>query len=184
MELRVTEGRRSQIPQRISPGAYRVDGFDTKGNKEEGYDEDEFSIETSTEAIPPMLSAELVLVDENTELSLVSENTELFEVEVPHGVQPGQPFGLRMLVTCPPNAHPGQRIRFKLSPALLNATNDAAKIKLMYGKDGWTRTVRVTDMKFQWVRTDDKVRSWIINVSLAPFFLLTDTFLLSRVTLT
>jgi hypothetical protein len=48
MELRVTQGMRSQIPQRISPGAYRVDGFDTKGNQEEGYDTDEFSIETST----------------------------------------------------------------------------------------------------------------------------------------
>jgi hypothetical protein len=46
------------------------------------------------------------------------------------------------------------------------ATNEAAKIKLKYDKDGWTRTVRLTDMKFQWVRMDDKVRSWIIDVSL------------------
>jgi hypothetical protein len=105
------------------------------------------------------------------------EKTQLFEVEVPRGVQPGQPFALlaggqRVLVTCPPNALPGQRIRFKLPMALLNrpkTTNEAAKIKLKYDKDGWTRTVRLTDMKFQWVRMDDKVRSWIIDVSLAPF---------------
>jgi hypothetical protein len=93
------------------------------------------------------------------------ETTQLFEVEVPRGVQPGEPFALfadgqRVLVTCPPNANPGQRIRFKLPTELLNrpkATSEAAKIKLKYDKDGWTRTVRLTDMKFQWVRMDDKV---------------------------
>ena len=105
------------------------------------------------------------------------ESTQLFEVEVPRGVQPGQPFALmaggqRVLVTCPENALPGQRIRFKLPIALLNrpkATNEAAQIKLNYDKDGWTRTVRLTDMKFQWVRMDDKVRSSIINVFFVPF---------------
>jgi hypothetical protein len=93
------------------------------------------------------------------------ESTQLFEVEVPRGVQPGHPFALlaggqRILVTCPLTALPGQRIRFKLPMAFLNrpkATNETAKIKLKYDKDGWTRTVRLTDMKFQWVRMDDKV---------------------------
>ena len=92
------------------------------------------------------------------------EKTQLFEVEVPKGVQPGAPFallagGVRVLVTCPTNAGPGQRIRFKLPLALTQkpkVTNEAAQIKLKYDKDGWTRTVRVTDMKFQWVRMDDK----------------------------
>jgi hypothetical protein len=92
------------------------------------------------------------------------EKTQLFEVEVPKGVQPGAPFallagGVRVLVTCPPNAGPGQRIRFKLPLALTQkpkVTNEAAQVKLKYDKDGWTRTVRVTDMKFQWVRMDDK----------------------------
>lgn len=90
------------------------------------------------------------------------EKTQLFEVEVPRGVQPGQPFallagGVRVLVTCPTNASPGQRIRFKLPIALTQkpkATNEAAQIKLKYDKDGWQRTIRVTDMKFQWVRVD------------------------------
>jgi hypothetical protein len=90
--------------------------------------------------------------------------TQLFEVEVPPGVQPGQPFallagGVRVLVTCPVNAGPGQRIRFKLPLALTQKPkpqNEAAAIKLSYDKDGWTRTIRVSDMKFQWVRMDDK----------------------------
>lgn len=91
------------------------------------------------------------------------EKTQLFEVEVPKGVQPGKPFallagGVRVLVTCPTNASPGQRIRFKLPLALTQQpkpTNEAAAIKLKYDKDGWTRTIRVHDMKFQWVRMDD-----------------------------
>lgn len=91
------------------------------------------------------------------------EKTQLFEVEVPKGVQPGAPFallagGVRVLVTCPPNAGPGQRIRFKLPIGLTprpKNLSDQAQIKLKYDKDGWTRTVRATDLKFQWVRMDD-----------------------------
>lgn len=92
------------------------------------------------------------------------EEAQLFEVQVPEGVQPGQPFallagGVRVLVTCPVNAGPGQRIRFKLPLALTQKPaprSEAAAIKLSYDKDGWTRTIRVSDMKFQWVRMDDK----------------------------
>jgi hypothetical protein len=95
-----------------------------------------------------------------------SEDTQLFEVEVPRGVQPGAPFallagGVRVLVTCPANAGPGQRIRFKLPKALTMKQDPATQssqvqIRLKYDKDGWTRTVRATDLKFQWVRMDDK----------------------------
>jgi len=93
-----------------------------------------------------------------------SEPTQLFEVQVPPGVQPGRPFallagGVRVLVTCSTNAGPGQRIRFKLPLEMTlkpTETSEAAKIKLSYDKDGWTRTIRVSDMKFQWVRMDDK----------------------------
>jgi hypothetical protein len=92
------------------------------------------------------------------------EETQLFEVMVPKGVEPGKPFallagGVRVLVTCPLNASAGQRIRFKLPKALTQKrepTSEAAAIKLSYDKDGWTRTIRVSDMKFQWVRMDDK----------------------------
>mmetsp|Transcript_28753 Transcript_28753/g.32878 ORF Transcript_28753/g.32878 Transcript_28753/m.32878 type:complete len:734 (+) Transcript_28753:174-2375(+) len=92
------------------------------------------------------------------------ESTQLFEVEVPSGVQPGQPFallagGVRVLVTCPANAAAGQRIRFKLPLAITQkpeATNEMAQIKLKYDKDGWQRTIRASDMKFQWIRVDEK----------------------------
>mmetsp|Transcript_23099 Transcript_23099/g.38052 ORF Transcript_23099/g.38052 Transcript_23099/m.38052 type:complete len:875 (-) Transcript_23099:55-2679(-) len=94
-----------------------------------------------------------------------SDKTQMFEVVVPTGVRPGQPFallagGVRVLVTCPKNAVPGKTIRFHLPVALVNANKDGgpksklAEIKLSYDKDGWTRTIRATDMKFQWTRFD------------------------------
>jgi hypothetical protein len=67
------------------------------------------------------------------------EPTQLFEVQVPKGVQPGQTFAVRVLVTCPTNASPGQRIRFKLPLALTNKpkpTNDVAQITLNFEKHG------------------------------------------------
>jgi hypothetical protein len=88
----------------------------------------------------------------------------LFEVEVPPGVQPGQPFalsagGVRVLVTCPNDATPGKMIRFKLPSALTQPkaapTAETAQIRLNYDKGGWLRTVRATDLCFQWIRMDD-----------------------------
>lgn len=99
---------------------------------------------------------------------------QMFEVVIPMGVTDGQPFtltagGQRVLVTCPPNTTSGQRIRFQLpipngnSSATSNTSdnygrkkiNDAAAfVKLNYDtKDGWTRTIRLSDYKFQWIRT-------------------------------
>jgi len=98
-----------------------------------------------------------------------SERTQLFEVEVPPGVEPGAPFallagGVRVLVVCPNDAGPGRRIRFQLPLALTlqhqriensrQQPNEMQQIKLSYDKDGWTRTVRATDLKFQWIRMD------------------------------
>ncbi len=99
------------------------------------------------------------------------EAEQLFEVEVPEGVEPGSPFallaaGVRVLVVCPNDAGPGKRIRFNLPLALTQqqqriddnrqAPNEIQQIKLSYDKDGWTRTVRATDLKFQWIRMDGK----------------------------
>jgi len=99
-------------------------------------------------------------------------NMQMFEVVVPNGVTGGQPFALmaagqRILVTCPPNAIPGQRIRFPLPINLSqNKKNDWSRkevaqrlgideISLKYD-GGWARTIRVGDVngdfKFQWVR--------------------------------
>uniref|UniRef100_A0A6U3VGG6 HECT-type E3 ubiquitin transferase n=1 Tax=Ditylum brightwellii TaxID=49249 RepID=A0A6U3VGG6_9STRA len=87
--------------------------------------------------------------------------TQMFEVIVPPGVRPNQPFSLiaagqRVLVTCPPNAFPGQKIRFQLQVSQ-PISKSIEPVKLSYDNErGWTRTIRVTDMKFQWVRMDDK----------------------------
>jgi hypothetical protein len=88
---------------------------------------------------------------------LASPKMQVFEVNVPAGVSPGQPFTLtaneqRVLVTCPPNVLPGQKIRFQLPVHQV-----VSHIKLAYeGNQLWTRTVRVQDLKFQWVRTENE----------------------------
>lgn len=80
--------------------------------------------------------------------------TQVFEVAVPSGVRPNQPFtlmanGQRVLVTCPPHVVPGQKIRFELPVQQV-----VGNIQLSYEGDsgGWCRTIRATDLKFQWVR--------------------------------
>jgi hypothetical protein len=84
---------------------------------------------------------------------------QMFEVRVPAGVEPGQPFALlanghRVLVTCPPNVQVGQKIRFNLPVTAQMVQN----IQLQYeanekgSASGWCRTIRVSDLKFQWVR--------------------------------
>jgi len=84
---------------------------------------------------------------------------QMFEVVVPPGVLPGQSFSLlangqRVLVTCPLNIRSGQKVRFQLP--ISNPNEDVKSVKLEYeSKDGWTRNIRVTDMKFQWVRMSD-----------------------------
>lgn len=82
--------------------------------------------------------------------------TQVFEVVVPPNAKPGQPFtlmanGQRVLVTCPMNVVPGQKIRFQLP-----VQHMVGNIKLSYeGNHGWNRTIRVQDLKFQWVRTEN-----------------------------
>jgi hypothetical protein len=84
--------------------------------------------------------------------------TQVFEVAVPPNVRSGQPFALvangqRVLVTCPPNVVPGQKIRFQLPVSQV-----VGNIQLQYESNvGWRRTIRVTDMKFQWVRLDKEL---------------------------
>lgn len=106
-------------------------------------------------------------------ISRVPNNMQMFEVVVPHGVTGGQPFALmaagqRILVTCPPNAIPGQRIRFPLPNTIIqnpvSALENKKEVAERLGVDeialnydgGWARTIRVGgingDFKFQWVR--------------------------------
>mmetsp|Transcript_100932 Transcript_100932/g.289737 ORF Transcript_100932/g.289737 Transcript_100932/m.289737 type:complete len:718 (-) Transcript_100932:887-3040(-) len=78
----------------------------------------------------------------------------MYEVVVPQGVRPGQPFALiangqRVMVTCPPRAAPGQKIQFRLPIQM--STDEIKSIKLSYEKEGWTRCLN-TDLQFLWVR--------------------------------
>jgi len=89
---------------------------------------------------------------------MAAPKTQVFEVTVPAGVRPNQPFtlmanGQRVLVTCPPNVVPGQKIRFQLPVSQV-----IGSIQLSYESEsgGWCRTIRVTDLKFQWVRVNQK----------------------------
>ncbi|CBJ29865.1 ubiquitin protein ligase [Ectocarpus siliculosus] len=83
---------------------------------------------------------------------------QTFEVAVPPGVRPGQPFALiaggqRVMVHCPHDARPGQKIRFQLPIQLSEAQLQTYNIHYS-GKDGWVRCVG-TDLKFHWVRHDE-----------------------------
>ena len=87
---------------------------------------------------------------------MAAPKTQVFEVSVPEGVRPNQPFtlmanGQRVLVTCPPNVVPGQKIRFQLPVQQV-----IGSIQLSYESEsgGWCRTIRVNDLKFQWVRVN------------------------------
>jgi len=80
----------------------------------------------------------------------------MFEVNVPQGVRPGQAFALiangqRVMVTCPANARPGQKIRFQLPIKL--SSDEIQSIKLNYQRDGWIRCLS-TDLTFHWVRSE------------------------------
>lgn len=88
---------------------------------------------------------------------MAAPKTQVFEVAVPPGVGPNEPFALvangqRVLVTCPPNVSSGQKIRFQLPIQEL-----LGHIQLSYesATGGWCRTIRVTDMRFQWVRVNN-----------------------------
>jgi hypothetical protein len=82
-------------------------------------------------------------------------------------VRSGQAFALiangqRVMVTCPANARPGQKIRFQLPIKL--SSDEIQSIKLNYQKDGWVRCLS-TDLTFRWVRgegesTSDHAIEW------------------------
>lgn len=70
------------------------------------------------------------------------------------GVRPGEPFvlladGQRVTVTCPLDARPKQKIRFKLPIVPTNEQLQA--YQLQYNKDGWVRCLGV-DLKFHWYK--------------------------------
>jgi hypothetical protein len=100
------------------------------------------------------------------------KETTRFFLTVPNGIVPDAPFALllagpgggsfRVLVTCPPNATAGDRIPFEWPICLTpprprtNQLCDPYLINnLALDLEGWTRVVRTTDLKFQWICLDD-----------------------------
>lgn len=86
---------------------------------------------------------------------------KLYEVVVPPGVRPGEPFvlladGQRVTVTCPVDARPNQKIRFKLPIVPTNEQLQAYTMR--YNKDGWVRCLGV-DLKFHWFKVDGSKRN-------------------------
>ena len=78
-----------------------------------------------------------------------------FKIKAPEGVLPNQVLpvlvcGKRIPVKLPDNVLPGQTVKLKLP---IESFVDA--IDLAYDETGWHRTIRMSDLKFQWVRTDN-----------------------------
>jgi hypothetical protein len=114
----------------------------------------------------------MVLTWVNPEIQMKRpRRTTHFSLTVPNGVKPGAPFTLLLaargggsvcvLVTCPPNATAGYQIPFELPFCWMpprprtNQLSDPSLIKnLATDCEGWTRVVRTTDLKFQWIRLD------------------------------
>ena len=130
---------------------------------------------------PELLSSTTTNNNHNNSNNNTTRNrtvNQMFEVIVPPGVRPNQPFSLmaggqRVLVNCPLDARPGSRIRFQIpmsipednnnnNSSLISDDDDSNKNTLMQGvalkydtQDGWVRTVRVHDMKFTWIKVDE-----------------------------
>lgn len=58
----------------------------------------------------------------------------------------------------------GQKIRFQLH---ISQSGQAAPTRFLRGRDGWTRTMRVSDQRLQWIRLDNDGK--IVNYSGTTF---------------
>lgn len=84
-------------------------------------------------------------------------NTKIFQIKAPEGVRPNQVLrvlvcGRCIPVTLPSDVVAGQTLNLKLPvEQVVNS------IELAYddaASKGWTRTIRMSDLKFQWVNND------------------------------
>jgi hypothetical protein len=90
------------------------------------------------------------------------ENTKIFQIKAPEGVRPNQVLpvlvcGRRIPVTLPSNVVPGQTLKLKLP--VQQVVNS---IELSYddkASKGWCRTIRMSDLKFQWNWMDDQPKA-------------------------
>jgi hypothetical protein len=96
---------------------------------------------------------------ERTDEATPGVTQQTFYAEVPDGAQPGDRFvyaiseAQQVLVQCPPTVVPGQRI-----PIQMPTRADGDRAQLSYASQhgsGWRRTVRASDLNFEWVRVQD-----------------------------
>jgi len=155
------------LPFPLQPVAVWVDGphFNSAEGNDEGrsisYDLPDPYLAVGTLVIDPPIVPVGERVRRTPTPPPPQENMQMFEVVVPRGVRGGQPFALlagqqRVLVTCPPHAGAGQKIRFRLPILLAKPPQGLESVRLSYDKDGWARNIRVSDMKFQWMRFDKR----------------------------
>jgi hypothetical protein len=84
-------------------------------------------------------------------------DTKIFQIKAPDGVRPNQVLpvlvcGKRIPITLPANVVPGQILNLKLPVEQV-----VGSIELSYddkASKGWCRTIRMGDLKFQWVHND------------------------------
>lgn len=87
------------------------------------------------------------------ENSSTDTNTKIFQIKAPEGVRPNQVLpvlvcGKRIPITLPANVVPGQILNLKLPVEQV-----VGSIELSYddkASKGWCRTIRMSDLKFQW----------------------------------
>ena len=106
-----------------------------------------------------------IIPPERREEPEVVPTTQLFEVVVPEGVLPGERFrlianGQEVFVVRPPTVDVGQRFQFRLPYTFVPGDFQLGYISV---RGRWKRTVRESDLKFQWVRLDDGVCKNLVN---------------------
>jgi hypothetical protein len=101
-----------------------------------------------------------------------TNQTKIFEVIAPEGALPNQVLpvlvcGKRIPITLPSNIVPGQKLKLKVP-----VQDVLGSIELSYDEKssaGWYRTIRMSDLKFQWVRVDQELHDDNDNYNDSPW---------------
>ena len=109
-----------------------------------------------------------IIMDSDNVTRIPNQSPPAYLVRIPEGIRGGQQFpvtiqGQQLTVTCPNMARPGMLVRIIPPPPpdggvtspvqkLVPASDE---IELSYNINGWVRTIRQSDMKFQWKRVDE-----------------------------
>lgn len=91
----------------------------------------------------------------STNSSSTAHKFKFFEIVAPPGVQPNQVLpvnvcGKRIPIQLPSSVVPGQTIKLKLP---IQEVIDSIELAYEDTLPGWNRTIRMSDLKFQWVKS-------------------------------